>query len=37
MAVSKQANKATEGMTRSIISSLETSYEVSVPNGQPVV
>ena len=33
----EQANKATEGMTRTIMSSWETRYEVRVPNGQPVV
>ena len=30
----EQATKATEGMTRTFISSLETRYEVEVPNGQ---
>ena len=30
-------NKATEGMTRSIMSSLETRCEARVPSGQPVV
>ena len=31
----EQATKATEGMTRTVMSSLETRYEVEVPNGQP--
>ena len=33
----KQANRATEGMMRMIMSSLETRYEVRVRNGQPSV
>ena len=31
----EQATKATEGMTRTVMSSLETRYEVEVPNCQP--
>ena len=33
----EQANRAVEGMTRTIMSCLETRYDVEIPPGHPVV